>query len=176
MVEACGVFYADRVSDAICDAMEAAAEGGAIVHFEPSGISDPDQFRRAISIAHIFKYSVDRLDPGVADTLRPEAFSIVTAGRSGLEVRHGGKVHRCEALDVETVRDTCGSGDMVTLGLLDAIIHRSVRGAAYLTLSTVLAGVRSGQRLAAANCAFIGARGIFRERGAQHARRILGDA
>lgn len=176
MVEACGVFYADRVSDAICDAMKAAAEGGAIVHFEPSGISDPDQFRRAISIAHIFKYSMDRLDPGVADTLRPEAFSIVTAGRSGLEVRHGGKVHRCEALDAETVRDTCGSGDMVTLGLLDAIIHRGVRGAAYLTLSTVLAGVRSGQRLAAANCAFIGARGIFRERGAQHARRILEDA
>lgn len=176
MVEACSIFYADRVSDAICDAMEAAAAGGAIVHFEPSGICDPDQFRRAISIAHVFKYSVDRLDPGIADGLRPEAFSVVTAGRSGLEVKHAGKAHRCEALDAGTVRDTCGAGDMVTLGLLDAILHLGVRDASSLSLATVLTGVRSGQRLAAANCAFIGARGLFRERGAGHARRILEDA
>lgn len=176
MVASCSLFYADRISETICDAMEAAASGGAIVYFEPSGICDSEQFSRALSIAHIFKYSVDRLDPATAGSLRSEAFSIVTAGRSGLEVRHAGKVHRCEALDAETVRDTCGAGDMVTLGLLDTIIHRAVRGPAALSIATVLAGVRSGQRLAAANCAYIGARGIFRERGAQHARKILAEA
>lgn len=172
-VSSCSVFYADRISDTICNAMEAAAAGGAIVHFEPSAIATPDLFDRALSIAHIFKYSVDRLPSDIADRLRPEAFSIVTSGRSGLEVRHEGNVHRCEALSVDVVRDTCGAGDMVTLGLLDTIIQSGVEGPSALTISTVLAGVNSGQRLAAANCAYIGARGLFRERGPDHVRELL---
>lgn len=175
-VASCAIFYADRISETICDAMETAATGGAIVHFEPSGISESDLFDRALSIAHIFKYSADRLSPEIVGQPRPEAFTIVTAGRSGLEVRHAGSVHRCEARDAHVVRDTCGSGDMVTLGLLDMIIQNGIRGPASLSLTTVLAGIRTGQRLAAANCAYIGARGIFRERGARHAREILASA
>ena len=174
-VASCAIFYADRISETICDAMEAAAAGGAIVHFEPSGVSEPDLFERAVSIAHIFKYSVDRLSPDVVERLRPEAFSIVTAGSSGLEVRHAGTAHRCEALAANVVRDTCGAGDMVTLGLLDTIIHDGACDPDSLSIATVLAGVRSGQRLAAENCAYIGARGIFRERGPQHARKVLAD-
>lgn len=174
-VSSCSVFYADRVSETICDAMEAAAAGGAIVHFEPSGVSDQDLFDRALSVAHIFKYSVDRLDAGVAERLRPEAFSIVTAGRSGLEVRHDGSTYQCEAMDADVVRDTCGAGDMVTLGLIDTIIQNGVRGPDALSLRVVLSGVQSGQRLAAANCAYIGARGLFRERGPQHVRMILAE-
>ena len=172
-VSSCAVFYADRISAAICDAMEAAADGGAIVYFEPSSISDPHLFERALSAAHIFKYSADRLDPDVAERLRPEAFSIITCGRSGLEVRHQAVPYRCEAINADVVRDTCGAGDMVTLGLIDAIIQAGVRGPDGLSLPIVLSGVQSGQRLAAANCAYIGARGLFRERGPQHARTIL---
>ncbi|MER8955936.1 PfkB family carbohydrate kinase [Mesorhizobium sp. M0833] len=174
-VASCTIFYADRISETICDAMETAAAGGAIIHFEPSGIGEPDQFDRAVSIAHIFKYSADRLSPEIAGRLRPEAFTIVTAGRYGLEVRHAGEAHRCEACDAHMVRDTCGSGDMVTLGLLDTIIQNGVCHPASLSISTVLAGIRSGQRLAAANCAYIGARGIFRECGPSRAREILAD-
>jgi fructokinase len=172
-VSSCAVFYADRISVAICDAMEAAADGGAVVYFEPSSISDLDLFGRALAAAHVFKYSADRLNPGVAEWLRPEAFSIVTAGRSGLEVRHGGATYRCEAIDAVVVKDTCGAGDMVTLGLIDAIIQAGVRGPEGLALPIVLSGVKSGQRLAAANCAYIGARGLFRERGPQYAKTIL---
>ncbi len=175
-VASCTIFYTDRISETIYDAMEAAAAGGAIIHFEPSSVADPYLFERALSIAHIFKYSVDRLSPDIAERLHPDAFSIVTAGRWGLEVRHAGTVHRCKALDADFVRDSCGAGDMVTLGLLDRIIQNGVRDPTSLSIATVLAGVRSGQRLAAANCAYIGARGIFRERGAKHARAILSDA
>lgn len=175
-VASCTIFYADRISETICDAMETAAAGGAIVHFEPSGIGESKQFERALSIAHIFKYSVDRLAPEVSKRLRPDAFTIVTAGRSGLEVRHAGVVHQCEARDAHVVRDTCGAGDMVTLGLLDTIIQSDIFDPTSLSISTVLTGIRSGQRLAAANCAYIGARGIFRERGPRHAREILASA
>lgn len=172
-VSSCSVFYADRISETICCAMEAAATGGAIVHFEPSAIGDPDLFDRALSIAHIFKYSVDRLPAEAAGRLRPEAFSIVTSGRWGLEVRHDGQIHRCKAFHADVVRDTCGAGDMVTLGLLDTIIQSGARGAGALSIDMVLAGVGSGQRLAAANCAYIGARGLFRERGPEHVRQLL---
>lgn len=176
VVSTCRIFYADRLSQTICEAMEAAATGGAIVHFEPSKIGDPALFDRALSTAHIFKYSIDRVSPEVATRLRPDAFSIVTAGSAGLELRHGGQVHRCPALAAEVVRDTCGSGDMVTLGLIDAILQSRACGPSSLSVETVLAGIVAGQRLAAANCAYVGARGLFRERGASHARSILADA
>ena len=172
----CSIFYADRLSATICDAMEEAAAGGAIIHFEPSGIADPTLFERALSIAHIFKYSVERLPADLSMWLRPEAFSVVTAGSLGLKVRHAGDVHHCEAWNAEEVRDTCGSGDMVTLGLLDAILQADTFEPEALSMKTILEGVAAGQRLAAANCAFVGARGLFRERGAAHARSILAEA
>jgi fructokinase len=36
-----------------------------------------------------------------------------------------------------------------------------------------VSGVEAGQRLAAANCGFVGARGLFREKGADYARWVL---
>jgi len=175
VVSTCGIFYADRLSETICDAMEAAAAGGAIVHFEPSGIADPELFERALAVCHFFKYSIDRLSPEAVAGLRPDAFSIVTAGHDGLEVRHRGEVHRLPATPAAVVRDTCGSGDMVTLGLLDAVLQSGASGFASLSPEIVLEGVLAGQRLAAANCAYVGARGLFRERGAEHVRTILAD-
>lgn len=174
-VTSCALFYTDRISEAICAALEVAAESGAIVCFEPSRISDDKLFERALSAAHIIKYSTDRLSPKLAQRLRPEAFSIVTAGQRGLEVRHAGVVHQCNAIDAKIVRDTCGAGDMVTIGVIDRIIQAGVTSSASLAISTVLDGVRSGQRLAAENCGYVGARGIFRERGAQYVREILVD-
>ncbi len=176
VVASCPIFYADRLSGPLCAAMEAAAAGGAIVHFEPSKIGDSALFSRAISTAHIFKYSVDRLSPELATWLCPDAFSIVTAGSAGLELHHGGKIHRCPASATDVVRDTCGSGDMVTLGLIDAILQSGECGPSSLSVETVLTGIVAGQRLAAANCAYVGARGLFREQGAAHARSILAEA
>lgn len=173
VVATCTIFYTDRLSDTICDAMEAAAAGGAIVYFEPSSIVEPGLFERALSISHILKYSVDRLAREIATYVHPDIFSVVTAGVFGLEVWHGGEVHRCPASAADVVKDTCGSGDMVTLGLIDAILQSGASGFSSLSVETVLAGVQAGQRLAAANCAYVGARGLFRERGAAHAQSIL---
>ncbi|SFD51305.1 fructokinase [Bosea sp. CRIB-10] len=173
----CRIFYADRLSETICDAMEAAAAGGAIIHFEPSRVGDPDLFARALAAAHIFKFSADRLAPITAAQLRPDGFSIVTNGSIGLELHHRGKTYNCAAAAADVVVDTCGAGDMVTLGLIDTVLQSGTDGPASLDVRTVLAGIKAGQRLAAANCAHVGARGLFRERGTAHVRSILtGDA
>ena len=176
LLNSCSIFYADRTSEAICDAMEASSAAGAIVHFEPSSQGEDGLFERSLAAAHILKFSVDRLPTDAAALLRPEAFGVVTAGRLGLEVHHGGSIHRLPAPPVDKVRDTCGAGDMVTLGLLDAILQSGACRGTSLTLDTVLGGVQSGQRLAAANCAYVGARGLFRERGTAYVGSMLGDA
>ncbi|MBN8904959.1 MAG: hypothetical protein J0H57_28420 [Rhodospirillales bacterium] len=76
----------------------------------------------------------------------------------------------------DVVRDTCGSGDMVTLGLIDTILQSRACGLSSLSVETVLTGIVAGQKLAAANCAYVGARGLFREEGAAYARSILAEA
>ena len=55
------VFYMDRVSRAALTFAARASEAGAIVMFEPSGRSDPKLFAEAMQLAHIVKYSDQRL-------------------------------------------------------------------------------------------------------------------
>jgi fructokinase len=168
------VFYADRLSAEIVKAMEIAASAGAIVHFEPSSVGDRKLFARAVRLAHIFKFSVDRIPADTAELVDGSAFAIVTAGACGLDVLHGGRLCHASAKRAENVVDTCGSGDMVTVGLLDRLLEaRSI--AASPDIGIVLEGVEAGQRLAAANCAHVGARGLFRELGAGPARATLVD-
>ena len=42
-----------------------------------------------------------------------------------------------------------------------------------LALDEIVVGVIAGQHLAAANCAYTGARGLFRDKGAGFARHVL---
>jgi fructokinase len=73
---------------------------------------------------------------------------------------------------VKEVVDTCGSGDMVSVGLIDHLVSLRV-GRIGLTIEAVVAGARAGQRLAAANCRHVGARGLFTVEGARAARNAL---
>lgn len=174
-LNACQVFYTDRVSPGIVQAMETAADAGAVIYFEPSAIGDRDLFSRAMALSHIIKCSSDRLDDLLASAaLRTSAVAIVTRGADGLDLwRDGARVH-CAATPASVVRDTCGSGDMVTVGLIDRILDQvtSHRPPAF---EHILEGVIAGQRLAAANCAYPGARGLFRMHGADTVRRLLDD-
>src|SRR3546814_20303554 len=62
LVAGCSVFYADRVSPTILEAMEVAHSAGAIVYFEPSDL-DGDLFDDALALTPILKYSSARLGP-----------------------------------------------------------------------------------------------------------------
>lgn len=174
VIRNCSIFYADRLSSAIVEAMEAAASAGSVVYFEPSDIEDEDLFRRALAVTAVLKFSAERLAAlaGCIDVTESLVL-IVTHGEQGLEVRRGAERHWSRSHPAPRVRDTCGSGDMVSVGVIDWLLARRHGGAEPFSMSEFVRGVEAGQRLAAENCAYMGARGLFRERGADYARLIL---
>jgi len=167
----CSIFYADRLSANILEAMRTAGSAGAIIFFEPSDIEDTQLFEEALQLATILKYSEDRLGKRLADRLT-DCVRIVTHGAAGLEVRDSDMTVWCAAIDAPEVLDTCGSGDMVSVGVIDWMLANSF-GTACLRATDLLEGIVAGQRLAAENCAYAGARGLFKKRGAQYVRQIL---
>lgn len=174
VLDACAVFYTDRLTHSILHAMETAAASGALIFFEPSGIDDKDLFNRAVRLCSVLKYSSERLSSEVLNcSLRAETVSIVTHGAKGLEISSHEDRRWCSAIPAAMVRDTCGAGDMLTVGIIDWILGNNRPKADLLTLDYFLFGVTAGQRLAAVNCAFAGARGIFKQHGARGARLIL---
>ncbi|RVP19468.1 PfkB family carbohydrate kinase [Sinorhizobium meliloti] len=173
VIEDCAVFFADRLSETIVCAMETAARSKSIIYFEPSAIGDRDLFARAIDCSTIVKFSSDRLGSELLPILsQKRAVAIMTHGSKGLEVMSGKDRVWCDAILIEDVKDTSGSGDMVSVGLINHLIETRQTGET-IDIEVVLCGVRAGQRLAAANCSFLGARGLFQQRSARYAHRIL---
>lgn len=170
----CSVFYADRLSASILAAMRTASRAGALVYFEPSEIEEGDLLEEALSLTSILKYSEDRLGERLAGRIA-DCVRIVTYGAAGLEVRDGAEVVWCKAISAPRVLDTCGSGDMVSVGIIDWMLTAGIVGDSRPKVADLLQGIVAGQRLAAANCAYAGARGLFRSRGADFARAILGE-
>ena len=169
----CAVFYTDRLTGPTVDAMEAARANGALVYLEPSRLGDRALLERALPSVDILKFSSDRLGEvaGAFDAV-PSLTVVVTHGAAGLEVRRGTDRLWCSAVTIDEVTDTCGAGDMVSVGLIDWILRRGGRERSW-GLDALLPGLAAGQRLAAANCRHVGARGLFRERGREQARAIL---
>jgi fructokinase len=154
--------------------MQTAAQSGSIVFFEPSAIEDDELFDRAVALCSILKYSSERLSDRLAGRkLRDGAIVVVTHGANGLQISQDGERAWCTAIKAPLVRDTCGSGDMVSVGIIDWMLTHNRRGTAQQSLQNLLPGVVAGQRLAAINCAYAGARGIFLHHGANCARSIL---
>ncbi|MEP3422893.1 MAG: PfkB family carbohydrate kinase [Erythrobacter sp.] len=174
-IEECSVFYADRLSSTILDAMKRAYNRGAFVYFEPSDV-EHELFEEALSATTVLKYSSDRLGPELDDMVAvSEVIAVVTHGRGGLEVRQGSFKALSEATPATTVADTCGSGDMVSIGIIDWFLSEwEGRQTRELDLTALMTGVVAGQRLAAENCAFAGARGVFQNRNAAYVRSVLG--
>lgn len=173
VLETCSIFYADRLSASILNAMARAHSAGAIIYFEPSDVEN-ELFDEALKLATILKYSSDRLgaelDQKVASS---PAIAIVTHGADGLELRHGYQSVWSEAVPVGHVTDACGSGDMVSIGLIDWLLARPTFRHSTITIDDLIGGVVAGQHLAAENCAFTGARGLFQHRDAAYLRSIL---
>jgi fructokinase len=160
------VFFLDRVSrGAIILARESAAKG-AIVVFEPSGVGEPRLFREALALAHILKYSHERM--GQLDEFGSTAgplLEIETLGEEGLRYRH--KLPLCipsgwvwlNAYAADHVKDTAGAGDWCTAGIIHMLGQRGLQGLQQVTSEKLRDALCFGQALAAWNCGFEGARG-----------------
>ena len=168
----CSIFYSDRLSDAILEAMEAAWLAGAIIFFEPSDVDDGPLFAEATKVTSILKYSADRIGDLLPHS-QANFTKIVTHGARGLEISDQDSTLWCNAVPATSVLDTCGSGDMVSIGLIDWILTNRLNTST-LRAASLVEGVTAGQRLAAENCSYAGARGLFKGRGATYVRRVLG--
>ena len=160
------VFFFDRATPASILLAKSCAAQGALVVFEPSSIGNTLHFRQAWEIAHIVKYSHERLrelpEVGVA---RTPLLQIETLGEAGLRYRkvsrkgRGGAWIEFEAFKVDVVRDTAGSGDWCTAGLIECCGRGGSAGFLSLQDEELESALRYGQALAAWNCGFEGARG-----------------
>lgn len=159
-------FFMDRLSPAALLMAKSAADNGAVVIFEPSAKCDERQLAQAVKLAHVVKYSDDRF-ANVRGTMEPDSATIVevqTLGAQGLRYRHrfGASVSTWVSLDAvqaPILADTCGSGDWCTAGLIAMSCAAGAAGLRRGGVSLVRSALRFGQKLAAWNVGFEGARG-----------------
>lgn len=164
------VYFFDRVSRGSLHLAGKAAEDGAVVVFEPSGIGDADLFREAWTLAHVVKYSHERLRDIADLDLRPSEregvlLEIETLGAEGL--RYRSRLPKCPskgwtslpAFPVAELKDDAGSGDWCTAGLLNDLARGGLTSLKKASPEAFRHAFRYGQALAAWNCGFEGARG-----------------
>jgi len=160
------VFFLDRVSRGAIILAKASAAKGAIVVFEPSGIGEPHLFREALALAHILKYSHERM--GQLDEIASTTSSLLeieTLGEEGL--RYRSKLPLCQsngwerlnAYSVDQVKDAAGAGDWCTAGIIHRLGQKGHQRLQQVTTAQLLDAFCFGQALAAWNCGFEGARG-----------------
>lgn len=155
------VFFFDRLNAGTIVLAEHFASQGSLVIFEPSRPARSALTERALDVAGVVKYSMDR-DSGL-DALvpAPRQVWITTGGKEGAEFRIGkGVWHRSPAFSYPIV-DTGGAGDWTTAGL----IHSLPLGQR-LTVRNVGDSLRWAQALAAVSCGAPGARGLARQQSA----------
>ena len=164
------VFFFDRVSRGALHLAKEASDRGAVVFFEPCGIGDPTLFREAWSLSHVVKYSHEQLreraDLDLKQFERQNVLlEIETLGPMGL--RYRSRLPGCSnkgwitqsAFAVKELKDTAGSGDWCSAGLLDKLARKGLKGLRKATLGSLREAIRYSQALATWNCNFDGARG-----------------
>lgn len=158
------VFFFDRLSRGALVLAEALGKLGALVVFEPIGIGDPKLFKEALQLAHVLKYSSERLRSfELSEWDTPQhLLEIKTCGANGLRYRFRRRTwSQLPAVAALAVVDTAGAGDWCTAGLLHLLAVDGVRSFADLKNADVEEGIRFGQAAAAVACGYDGARGAM---------------
>ncbi|HEX8706195.1 MAG TPA: PfkB family carbohydrate kinase [Myxococcaceae bacterium] len=171
------VFYFDRVAPGTLELAQKSRARGALIVFEPSGIKDERMFAECLSAAHIVKYSNERIE-GIHDLVAKAKVpvEIETLGTKGLRLRvrvngRAGAWKDLPAYPAPEVRDTSGSGDWCTAGIVQRLLGNGSSVEQLVSdADAVIAATRYGQALAALNCGFEGARGLMY---AANAKRVL---
>jgi fructokinase len=160
------VFYFDRVSRSALDLAKYYAEGGALIFFEPSSMSDDRLFKEALEISHIVKYSHDRL-PNYSNIFpNNQCFlEIETLGSSGLKFRtiksRNKSWHTLKAPELSNYIDSAGAGDWCTAAIIHSLGSKGIKGLHKMKITHITNALQKGQILGALNCKFFGARGLM---------------
>jgi sugar/nucleoside kinase (ribokinase family) len=160
-------FYFDRVSAAALHLARRAREQGALVIFEPPSIKEDEQFRKAVSVCDILKYSNEHTKHcSTFPYESPVHLVIETLGAEGLRyrLRRNGTPDNWRLLPsfrVARLKDAAGAGDWCTAGMIDTLAKQGQTSLDEMTEEGVVSALRYGQALSALNCAFEGARGAM---------------
>lgn len=176
------VFFFDRDSAGSLWLARHYREQGALIVYEPNYAGHETQFEDALRLAHVLKFSRERL-PHLAEQhpLQGPMLVIETLASQGLrywDQRTDSKQWQTlPPFAVPVVRDAGGSGDWCTAGLLHRTAQKGYSGFATISSAELVEALRFGQALAGWNCAFEGARGglyhVSRERWQADVLRLL---
>jgi sugar/nucleoside kinase (ribokinase family) len=161
------VFFFDRLSRGAIVLAQACADRGAAIVFEPSAVGNPALFREAWELAHVVKYSHERLHelPADLEGRTGPNLQIETLGQEGLRYRtqlpgcRARAWQRLDSLPAVRMRDTAGAGDWCTAGLIHRLYSAQAGAQQAANDKSVREAIRYGQALAAWTCGFEGARG-----------------
>ncbi len=162
------VFYFDRAEPSSFVLASAMREKGAIVFFEPSSCRNLDIFEKCLEVSDIVKYSAERiLNPPASITTYSPKLEIQTLGSQGLRYRIKNKSNMpgdwisMPSVLAKNVQDTTGAGDWCSAGIIHTLCTSGRTHFLEINSSEIRKGIRYGQRLAAMNCQYKGARGVM---------------
>jgi sugar/nucleoside kinase (ribokinase family) len=162
------VFFADRVSRSTIELARHYHGTNSVIYFEPSAAGDPKLFREMLRLCTVLKYSVQRAR-SFSELLRENnaQLEIETAGEDGLRFRTRRTTTSWQSLPAHevTVKDTAGSGDWTTVGLISALLCDGKSSFEMATKQDIALALEYGQAVAALNCQFEGARGAMYDLG-----------
>lgn len=160
-VQTSDILFIDRVSKSSILLAQAASTAGVTIVFEPVSIHESKAFTKLLDLANIVKYSHDRIDELPPSSSHSRQLEIQTLGRGGLRFKLCGdrRWQHMQAEPVERLVDAAGSGDWLTAGFLYGFCRRRGRARSRFELQQVILALTLGQKLAAWNCGFRGARG-----------------
>ena len=159
------VFYFDRAFPASLKMADALGDKHALVFFEPNNIGKEDYFIRALEVSHVLKCNERVYRHIVARRSRNWAtppIVIVTLGENGVKFRmNEGKWNYMKGYKVLDVTDTAGAGDWFTAGYLSSMFTQGGMRYNKPTRKKIERAIDEGQRLAALNCMYVGARDLM---------------
>ncbi|MEZ5059081.1 MAG: PfkB family carbohydrate kinase [Saprospiraceae bacterium] len=155
-----GFFFFDRANRASIELAKICRERGSIIMFEPSSFKDEKIYHECLEIAHIVKYSNERIKSNFEN--KNILLEIQTLGVEGLRFRiSGGKWISSPSYNVPKVVDAAGAGDWCSAGIINYFFENHVNIIKGINENEITNAVKYGQALAALNCMFIGARGLM---------------
>lgn len=158
------VFYFDRVNPGTLQLAQHYRDSGALVFFEPSSNKDERQFNKALSIAHVVKFSNDRISDYHSKYEKNQTeLEIETQGKDGIVYRTSKSKQwkRVKPYNLGNIYDTAGAGDWTSAGVILKLAEQGYSSFSSKTATEIEQALQYGQLLAGLNCLFDGARGLM---------------